>query len=181
MQRHTGPMRSSILAACLLVRLFPPPLLSAGEQVGLRLSASVWKRSVVLEEPILVRVELRNTTPEPISVVPPYVNVWGRPEAPWPLSFTIADEPGQRLPNGWKYAKTGFEPVAYGLPWWGPYSGLASAPPRREPWHIPAHSAPYMWINLLQFYPLKDPGRYHLTFEKRGRKTGTEVVSKPVG
>ena len=124
--------------------------------------ATIWKRELLVAEPVLVRLELSNPSTEPLAVVPPYVNVWGL--TAWPLAFTITDEAGRRVPSGWEYARTGFEPICFGAPWWIAAGG-PGRPPLREAWQLPAGGRGWMWIDLLQFYPLDEPARYHVVFQ----------------
>ena len=129
---------------------------------ALELSATIWEREVVVAEPLLVRLELSNPSTEPLAVVPPYVNVGGR--SLWPLTFTVTDEAGDRVPNGWKYARSGFEPICFGAPWWTTPPGLGRMQ-YREAWLLPPGGRAWTWVDLLQFYPLDEPARYHLVFE----------------
>jgi hypothetical protein len=126
------------------------------------LFASTWKHEVLLQEPILVSLTLTNPTPERVLVVPPYLSLSPSPREAWPLTFAVFDDQGQAVPNHWELARTGFELMAFGRPWWLPETGpspVPSVPPRR-PWDLPARGSGFMWINLTQFYPLDEPGRY---------------------
>ncbi len=167
MRPHTSLMRNGILAACLLLALFPAQLLSAGEEVGLRLSVSVWKRSVLVMEPVLVKLEIRNNSSAPVLVVPPYVDCYLRTD--WPLTLGVVGEGGNPVPNQWRYAETGTEPVAFGLPWWA-RTGKPAAPtfwPPRHPWRAAPRLQAFMWIDLVRFYPLDHAGRYRVVLRYR--------------
>jgi len=121
------------------------------------LSATIWKREVAQYEPLLVRIELRHTSPEPLRLVPPY------PSAGWPLDFSIQSADGRWLRSP---RSAGSLPLqAQGLPWWVP-RGPAIKPsyPGRRPWDLPPGAVAFMWLDLLRFYPLVQPGRYHIVF-----------------
>ena len=149
--------RNTIAGACLLVSLLPAPLLSAGEDGAPVPSADIWQRDVVSMEPIWVRIEVTNRSDHPVAIVPPYVDCYRR--ARWPLTFLITREDGSLVLNGWRGAPLGTEPVAYGLPWWRPHGrGL----PVRLPWELTPGASAYMWFDLCRFYPLDEPGRYHI-------------------
>ena len=166
---HSGTV--AVVICCVLATPSLQPALAAREGSP-RLSADIWKREVVLQEPILVRLNMRNPTDESMLAVPPYLNIWGLGQVGWPLEFTVTDGKGNRVPNQWEFAKSGYEVVAYGLPWCGPCFeplGRKAQPAPRRPWVVPPGETAFMWINLLQFYPLDEPGRYHILFHYDAR------------
>ena len=130
-------------------------------------SADIWKRQVALQEPILVRLEMRNPTGERMVVVPPYVRHLR--EGDWQLSFTVLDENGDPVPRTTAEGKTVFIPALYDYPWWI-RTGYSEVPDLRLPWEIPARGSAYMWIEFSDFYPLDEPGRYHITFDYAARR-----------
>jgi len=143
---------------------------AAAQDGALTLSIGVWRREVAVQEPILVNARLATPAVQPLAVVPPYVDLGADPRLHWPLSFAVFDERGRRVPNLWEHARSGFELMAYGLPWWVDLPGVGERPrPRPGAWTLPPGTSGAMWINLLQFYPLDEPGRYHLTFQYDAR------------
>ncbi len=124
----------------------------------LQLSAAIWKREVILQEPILVRLELRNVGAETVRAVPAYLG------GTWPVSFVVTDESNTRVGHEYPAWGSPFSLRAYGRLWWGldPDSGLPPLPSR--PWAVAPGGGAFMWLNLLQFYPLDQPGRYHIVF-----------------
>jgi len=128
------------------------------------LSATIWKREVVTQEPILVKLQVTNPRAGEATIVAPYFNSYGR--ANFPLTLAVTDDAGVPVGNGWEGAQTGREPILRGRPWW--IAGGPSAPGAPESWEwrawrVPAGATVFMWYNLLQFYPLDEPGRYHIT------------------
>jgi len=126
-------------------------------------SATIWKRETISEEPILLRVEVTNPRGDEVKIIAPYFNSGGGFNLP--LTLAVTNSAGAQLPNGSKYSATGFEPIIRGQPWWIPDGRVQpgdTEPREWRAWRIPAGATAYMWYNMLQFYPLDDPGRYHI-------------------
>jgi len=129
-------------------------------------SATIWKRETISEEPILLRVEVTNPRGDEVKIIAPYFNSGGGFNLP--LTLAVTNSAGAQLPNGSKYSATGFEPIIRGQPWWIPDGRVRAGdtePREWRAWRIPAGATAYMWYNMLQFYPLDDPGRYHIVLK----------------
>lgn len=126
-------------------------------------TASIWKRDVVREEPILLKLEVSNPGHDDLRIVAPYFNTYGRINLP--LTLTVTDSSGRQVPNGWSGGGTGSEPILRGRPWWIP-EGPAQAghvdPQTWRAWSIPAGKTAFMWHNIRQYYPIDEPGEYHV-------------------
>ena len=125
-------------------------------------SATIWKREVISEEPVLLKLEVTNPGPDELRIVAPYFNTYGRMNLP--LTLTVTDSAGQRVQNGWTDGGTGVEPILRGTPWWVPQSSTkgAKGPQAWRCWTIPGGETGYVWHNLRQYYPIDDPGEYHV-------------------
>lgn len=153
-------------------------LVLAGAGLGqadapVRISVSIWKRDVVLYEPILVRIEVRNDSAEPVSVAPPW---------PWRgLAFGLWREDGERLTNPRPCeGLAGSDP--YGLGWFAP-TACGPSTRGRVPNALlvlgPGESMS-AWMDLLQWYPVGQTGPYHLVFEwEAGEERTRPAPGKP--
>lgn len=117
----------------------------------LELTAEVWTRRVVQEQPILVRVELTNRSERPVQVVPPYVRPRVR-DTGYALTLQLLDAAGE-----WREP----ELTQMGAYWVGQWASADAAPLIRKPWAIGPGVAS-MWYALNMVYSLHEPGRYHL-------------------
>ena len=136
-----------------------------------QLQVAPWRASVVSAEPVLLRVELRNTMEEPLTVVPPYVQWPGHVLGDWPLTFEVTDGQGNAVSNAPHDAGGVTYPVPYANPWWVPHPGYESPYPPRRPWIIPPGATAFLWLDLLQFIPLHSPGRFHIVALYEARPT----------
>jgi len=130
------------------------------------LSATIWKRETIGQEPILLKLEVTNSRDEEVKIVAPYMNGYGR--ANYPLTLAVTDASGAAVPNGWEYSTTGSEPIHRGSPWWIPDGRVQpgdTEPREWRAWRIPPGETAYMWYNVLQFYPIDDPGEYHIVLK----------------
>jgi len=161
----TSPLGWIAVASVLLAPAALAGAAGQGGPGGLEFRALVSRPEVVREEPVLVRLELRNTTDQLLTAVAPYVAVRGwRCRA---VTFTAADQSGAPVPNGLNDPADPYSARAFGWPWWadpGRQWVLHQPPPPSWPWAIAPGQVAGMWVNLLQFYPVADAGRYHLTF-----------------
>jgi len=130
-------------------------------------SATIWKREVISEEPILLKLEITNPLGEEVKIVAPYLNSYGR--ANYPLTLAITDASGAPLPNGVPDKEVAGEPILRGGPWWTPGQDRLQPGDTEfrtwRAWRIPAGATAYMWYNMLQFYPLDDPGQYYIVLK----------------
>ena len=140
-------------------------LAGQGDLGGLEFRASILSPEVVREEPLLVRLELRNMTDQVLTVVAPYIAVRGwRCRA---VTFTVAGQTDVAVPNGLDDPGDPYSARAFGWFWWadpGRQWVPKEPPPPSWPWALAPGAAAGLWVNLLQFYPIADAGRYHLTF-----------------
>jgi len=126
-------------------------------------SATISKRDVISEEPILLKLEVTNPRNEEVLIVAPYFDSYAC--ANYPLTLSVTDASAHGLQNGWEFADSGYEPIHRGRPWWIPDGRVqpGDVEPRAwRAWRIPAGATAYMWYNMLQFYPIDDPGQYHI-------------------
>jgi len=138
----------------------------------LSLHVRAWRTEVVREEPILIRLELHNEGQAELVVVPPYI-------APRGLdlnatTFAVYTERGARLRNRLEGDPYPYSATPFGWPWWADRGRqwMPDEPPAPSwPWVIRPGQTAGMWVNLLQFYPIADAGRYHLVFRYAPKAT----------
>jgi len=126
--------------------------LAASRAAAVEMTADVWKRQVLQEEPILVRVELTNRSERPVQVVPPYVRPHVR-DTGYPLTLWAADASG-----GWREPRL----APGGAYWVREFSRPEAAPLVRSPWVLDSGATAVVWYSLNMLYDLSEPGRYHL-------------------
>ena len=129
-------------------------------------SATIWKRDVISEEPILLKLEVTNARNGEVLIVAPYFDSYAC--ANYPLTLSVTDASGHALQNSWEFADSGYEPIHRGRPWWVPDGRVQAGdvePRAWRAWRIPAGATAYMWCNMLQFYPLDDSGEYHIVLK----------------
>lgn len=126
---------------------------------GLELRVDFWKRDVLLMEPILARIEVRNVGPSALAVFPPFPQFNGG----LGFRFGLWREDGSRLRNAGTPDKEG-----YGLGDWGG-GGIGVVRDRDNPALanivLTPGEAMFAWTDLLQWYPVDEAGRYHVVFE----------------
>ncbi len=126
--------------------------LAGSRAVAVEMTAEVWKRQVLPEEPILVRVTLTNPTDYTVSVVPPYL---AGPS--FPLRVVEVRDDDQRRQPEYRHNNRGS--------WlWVPIGGEWQRSKRR-PWVLGPGEAAWTWHNLATFCELHEPGRHHLVLQ----------------
>jgi len=139
-------MRSSPWAGLLAATL---PALLAGaalpQEAPVTLSVQVVKRDVLLWEPILAQVRVRNTSDAPVRMVPAY-------EATR-LRTTREEGAIQKDPRR-----------GGGVTWWGIRRQSMASPPKPA-WLIAPGETVAMWASLLNDREIQAPGTYHITLD----------------
>jgi hypothetical protein len=157
----------------------PAPVPSAA---GCEVRVEPWKREVLCQEPILLRVTVANITTEPVSLAPPYPACADAGT----LTADVLDEGGERVPNSLPDTRWG----QYAMSWYGyrsPWDSELAARAVPGAWPQPPltvepDATAFMWFDLLTLYPLDRPGRYHLLFRYRSdpsKLTDPDDPTKP--
>jgi len=117
------------------------------QQPPIALSVEVVKRDVVLWEPIFAKLHVRNTSDEPVRMVPTYEAVRVR---------SVRDE--GPLSEDRRFG---------GMPtWWQERRRvISSSPPARPAWLIGQGEEFVTWMGLLIEREMREPGTYHVTID----------------
>jgi len=138
------------------VRAWVAVLVAAGVLPGscaaVEMTAEVWKRQVLPEEPILVRVTMTNAGDRAVRVVPPYVRPRTR-DTGYALGLRVEDAGGEWSEPGLRLA---------GACWLRLWTSPEAAAVTRVPWSVEPGESVRVWCSLNMVYSLHEQGRYHL-------------------
>lgn len=154
----------SLLVACVTIGALASPAMAGPT---LELTAEVWRRQLLPEEPILARITLSNLGPAEVRVVPPLFG--GRS---FGLGLAVETKTGQ-----WEQA------VLRGTDayWVWAYNNRKRAPLVRAPWPLEPLAHALGWHSLNMVHSLHEPGRYHLRLVYDPRPEMLQVPGDPVG
>jgi hypothetical protein len=136
---------------------------------GVTIEITPWRTDVVPLEPILIRATVSNPTASAATVAPPYMRCFDRGT----LTVEVRDRRGEPVAHPQPNRESQYETGCYG-------GDLMSGDYRlavpRPALHLEPGASCFAWFDVLSYYPIDLPGRYHLLFHYR---SGPDWVTDP--